>query len=106
MAWCFGVFLLVTGLPSLLFNELTVNIRRAFKPWWRDDENPRYDRYVKQFHRIVVFVGAVVSIEFGLWLIEQNPIDLTQRTIAYSLALIPPIYRIVRERREPLMPTV
>lgn len=105
MAWWLGAFLLVSGLLSLVFNEFTVNVRRAVKPWWRDDENEQYDRWVKQFHRIVVYIGSVISVELGLWLIDHYPVELSIRVVLYLAFVILPVYRILREHRDPLVPT-
>lgn len=59
-----GVFLLISGGLSLLFNELTLRVRRAW-PWRRDDSDPVRDRELDEFYRLMILLGSVASIEAG-----------------------------------------
>ena len=86
MAYWVGIFLLVTGLLSLLLNELTVQIRRAW-PWRRDDVDRDRDEALNDYYRYSVFVGSVVSIELGGLFAKVNMPHVLLRIAVYIIAL-------------------
>ena len=64
-----GLFLLVSGVLSLIFNEFTMQVRR-FWPWRRDSSDNTRDAELCEFYRLSVFLGSIGSIEFGAVLAE------------------------------------
>ena len=56
--------MLVTGIASLVFNELTVQVRRIW-PWRRDDADPVHDAALNEYYRYSVYAGSIVQIEVG-----------------------------------------
>lgn len=59
-----GIFLLISGVLSLIFNEFTVQVRRIW-PWRRDDSDPTRDEELNEFYRLMVYLGSIGSIELG-----------------------------------------
>jgi hypothetical protein len=78
-----GILLTVTGGLSLILNEFTVNVRRAVKPWWRDDLDPVRDREIKEHQRLIVFLGSIISIELGIYLADIVPLSVPVRALIY-----------------------
>ena len=77
-----GMFLLVSGLLSLVFNEVTVQVRRIW-PWRRDDSDPTRDQELNEFYRLMNFLGSVGSIEIGAVLAVAPLPHVAPRVAAY-----------------------
>ena len=78
-----GILLIATGGLALFFNEFTVNVRRAVKPWWRDDLDPVRDQEIKEHHRVIVFLSSIISIELGIYLSDIAPLSIAVRALIY-----------------------
>ena len=77
-----GVFLLISGVLSLIFNEFTVKVRRIW-PWRRDESDPTRDDALNEFYRLMVYLGAIGSIEIGALLAAAALPHLALRIAAY-----------------------
>ena len=64
MWYWIGIYLLITGGLSLIFNEFTVQIRRVW-PWRRSDGDRVRDEELNEFYRLMVYLGSIGSIEVG-----------------------------------------
>ena len=82
MLWWLGMFLMISGTASLVFNELTMRVRRVW-PWRRDDADPSRDARLNEYYRVSVFFGSVACIECGQWLAQLNAAHWSVRCIAY-----------------------
>ena len=84
MFYWIGIFLIVSGLASLVFNEFTVQVRRVW-PWRRHDSNAGRDAQLNEYYRFSVYVGSVLSIEIGQWLIQISVVHWLLRVVAYTI---------------------
>jgi hypothetical protein len=76
------MFRLISGVLSLVFNEFTVRVRRAW-PWRRHDSDPVRDEELNQFYRFSVYAGSIVSIEIGARLAAVELPPLALRIVGY-----------------------
>ena len=84
--WTFlGILLIAAGCFQLAFNEFTVQLKRSAKSWWRDDKNPRHDRWLAEVLRAVTFISGVVMVELGFYL-TGFALPLAVRVTVYTLA--------------------
>ena len=81
MAYWIGLFLIVSGLVSLVFNEFTVRVRRVW-PWRRDSDAVR-DAQLNEYYRLSIYVGSVISIEIGQWIAHLSVGNWLLRVLAY-----------------------
>lgn len=88
-----GQLLVYTGLASLFMNELTVAVRRAIKPWWRDDHNQLRDAFMRDVHRHIVWLSSVLSIEIGLAISSLAIFSVDVRLLIYACCLAELVYR-------------
>ncbi len=79
-----GALLLLTGCFSLVFNEFTTRLRRAW-PWRRDDLDPARDRWLNELYRCGVFGGSILSIELGHALAEVTTVPWPARVLIYAI---------------------
>lgn len=84
MSYSIGLFLIVSGVLSLVLNEFTVQVRRVW-PWRRDDSNAVRDAQLNEYYRLAGYVGSVVSVEFGQWLAQLSILDWPLRVSAYAI---------------------
>lgn len=77
-----GVFLLISGVLSLVFNEFTVQVRRIW-PWRRDDSDLTRDEELNEYYRLLVYIGSIGSIEFGTALTAAPLPHIAIRIAAY-----------------------
>ena len=84
MSYWIGLFLIVSGLLSLVFNEWTVQFRRAW-PWRRDDSDAIRDAQMNEYYRLSVYVGSIVSVEIGKWLAQVDVGHGSLRVLAYAV---------------------
>ncbi|MCI0421875.1 MAG: hypothetical protein L0312_22035 [Acidobacteria bacterium] len=84
MKYWLGIFMIVTGVPNLLLNEFSVNFRRSFKSWWRDDQDAERNQQLKELHRVSVYLGSIVWIEIGVCLTGEGFIRWPGRTLLYA----------------------
>jgi hypothetical protein len=82
MWYWLGIFLLISGTLSLIFNEFTVRVRRIW-PWRRDDSDPVRDEELKEFYRFSIYAGSIASIEIGAVLADIALPHLVLRVVAY-----------------------
>ena len=81
-----GIALIVIGLIHLVAHEPVVRIKRAFKPWWRDDADPAEDAKLSDCLRAITFVGGVGCVELGIWLSEATYALWPWRVAIYGIA--------------------
>ena len=84
----FGIVLMVCGAIQLLFNEVAVQMKRTFKPWWRNPHDPEKDRKLQDLLRITTYLVAVLSIEAGIMLSKYTPLPFWIRCLAYLIAAV------------------
>ena len=82
MWYWIGVFLLISGTLSLIFNEFTVQVRRIW-PWRRDDADPVRNAELNEFYRFVVYVASIGSIELGASLVAVALPHVALRIVTY-----------------------
>ena len=78
-----GVLLLISGSASLIMNEVAVSLRRALKPWWRNDRDPIKDEFMREALRHVAYLTSIISIELGLALADIRTVPMTVRLFIY-----------------------
>lgn len=77
-----GLFLLISGLLSLVFNEFTVQVRRAW-PWRRYESDAVRDAELNEFYRLTVYLGSIGAIEVGGFLAGALLPHLAFRILIY-----------------------
>ena len=95
MSYSLGVVLIVYGSLQLTLLQWAVDIKRRFKPWFRDDENKKNDFGL----RIFLFVSTfAASIEIGQWLASLQVLPLLWRIAIYVAAACFNAWRLMRIR--------
>jgi hypothetical protein len=98
MSYSLGVVLIVYGSLQLALLQWAADIKRRFKPWFRDDENKRNDFGLRMFLFVSTFAASVAAIEIGQWLASLQVLPLLWRIVIYVAVACFNAWRLMRIR--------